>query len=118
MAATRSNRGRDKENAPLIIGMGHAAELARKHLPCYDKKVRPLRDDLEEGILRSIPNTELNGHKTQRLLSSSLPHATCHSPLPLNHYLPWHRIRSAAHPAVEAILYRHLLMIAYQDVAT
>src|SRR5207248_4133188 len=41
------------------------------NLPCYDKKVRPLRDELEEGILRSIPNTELNGHKMQRLANTS-----------------------------------------------
>src|SRR5207248_4468138 len=41
------------------------------NLPCYDKKVRPLRDELEEGILRSIPNTELNGHKTQRLANTT-----------------------------------------------
>lgn len=51
--------------------MGRAAELARKHLPGNDKKVRPLRDKLEEGILRSIPNTELNGHKTQRLANTA-----------------------------------------------
>jgi len=50
------------ESVPLIVGLGKAAELARKHLPCYEKKVRPLRDALEEGILSSIPNTELNGH--------------------------------------------------------
>jgi len=32
---------------PLIVGMGKAAQLARKHLPDYEKKVRPLRDELE-----------------------------------------------------------------------
>jgi len=36
---------------PLIVGIGKAAELARKQLPDYEKKVRPLRDALEEGIL-------------------------------------------------------------------
>ena len=56
---------------PLIVGMGKAAELARKHLPDYEKKVRPLRDELEEGILCSIPNTELNGHKTQRISNTT-----------------------------------------------
>jgi len=56
---------------PLIVGMGKAAELARKQLPCYHKKVSPLRDALEEGILKSIPNTELNGHKTQRLANTT-----------------------------------------------
>jgi cysteine desulfurase len=59
------------ESVPLIVGMGKAAQLARKHLPEYEKKVRPLRDKLEEGMLNSIPNTELNGHKTQRLANTS-----------------------------------------------
>lgn len=59
------------ESVPLIVGMGKAAQLARKHLPDYEKKVRPLRDKLEDGILNSVPNTELNGHKTQRLANTS-----------------------------------------------
>lgn len=59
------------ENVALIIGMGKAAELARKHLQVYEKKVRPLRDALEDGILSIIPNTELNGHKTQRLANTT-----------------------------------------------
>ena len=40
-------------------------------MPEYDKKVRPLRDALEDGILHSVPHTELNGHKTQRLSNTS-----------------------------------------------
>lgn len=59
------------ESVPLIVGIGKAAELARRHPPEYEKKVRPLRDKLEEGILSSIPNTELNGHKTQRLANTT-----------------------------------------------
>jgi len=59
------------ENVALIVGLGKAAELARKHLPGYDKKIRPLRDALEEEIVTSIPVTELNGHKTQRLANTS-----------------------------------------------
>ncbi len=58
------------ESVPLIVGMGRAAELARRHAPDYEKKIRPLRDKLEEEILSSIPNTELNGHKTQRLANT------------------------------------------------
>jgi cysteine desulfurase len=65
------NRRGGTESVPLIVGMGKAAELARKHLPDYEKKVRPLRDELEEGILISIPDTELNGHKTQRLANTT-----------------------------------------------
>ncbi len=59
------------ENVPLIAGLGKAAELVRKRLADYEKNVRPLRDALEDGILNSIPNTELNGHKSQRLANTS-----------------------------------------------
>lgn len=72
------------ECVPLIVGIGKAAELARQHLPDYEKKVRPLRDALENGILdhsrpsdgkaagsEGIPNPELNGHKTQRLANTT-----------------------------------------------
>jgi cysteine desulfurase len=59
------------ENVALIVGMGKAAELATNHLSDYDKQVRPLRDSLEDGILKTIPNTELNGHKTQRLTNTT-----------------------------------------------
>ncbi len=85
----RGRRG-GTENVALIVALGKAAELALKKLPAYDLTVRPLRDALEEGILgyprppvapkldegrsdgrgaggEGIPNTELNGHKTQRL---------------------------------------------------
>jgi cysteine desulfurase len=65
------NRRGGTESVPLMVGMGTAAELARKHLPDYEKRVRPLRDELEEGILRSVPNTELNGHRTQRLANTT-----------------------------------------------
>jgi cysteine desulfurase len=66
----RGRRG-GTENVPLIVGLGKAAELAAKHLSEYDRRVRPLRDTLEEGILSSIPNTELNGHKTERLSNTT-----------------------------------------------
>jgi len=66
----RNMRG-GTESVPLIVGMGKSAGLARRHLPGNEKKVRPLRDALEDGILSSIPNTELNGHKTQRLANTT-----------------------------------------------
>lgn len=55
------------ENVSLIAGLGVAAELARKRVAEYDATVRRLRDALEQGILEGIPNTELNGHPTERL---------------------------------------------------
>jgi cysteine desulfurase len=60
----RNMRG-GTESVPLIVAMGKAAQLARKELPNYDKTLRPLFDALEDGILRSIPKAESNGHKTQ-----------------------------------------------------
>lgn len=66
----RGRRG-GTENVPLIVGVGKASEFVHKHLHDYEKKVRPLRDALEDGILNVIPNTELNGHKTQRLSNTT-----------------------------------------------
>ncbi len=65
------NRRGGTECVPLIVGLGKAAELAGKQLPRYEQKIRPLRDALEDGILSSIPNTELNGHKSQRLANTT-----------------------------------------------
>jgi cysteine desulfurase len=45
------NRRGGTECVPLIVGLGKAAELARKHRPGLEQKVRPLRDALEAGIL-------------------------------------------------------------------
>lgn len=66
----RNMRG-GTESVPLIVGIGKAAELARRYAPDYEKKVRPSRDKLEEGILSSVSNTELNGHKIQRLANTT-----------------------------------------------
>ncbi len=65
------NRRGGTENVPPIVGIGKAAELARKHLGSFGETVGPLRNALEEGILGSIPNTELNGHKSQRLANTT-----------------------------------------------
>jgi len=59
------------ENVALIAGLGKAAELASQKISKFESVVRPLRDSLEKGILDSIPDTELNGHKTQRLANTT-----------------------------------------------
>ncbi len=59
------------ESVPLVAAMGKAVELAQKQLSSYDATGRPLRDMLEAGLLGSIPNTELNGHKAQRLANTT-----------------------------------------------
>ena len=59
------------ENVALIAGMGKAAELAARKVAAYEQKVRPLRDTLEEGLLKTTANAELNGHKTLRLANTT-----------------------------------------------
>ena len=46
-------------------------EIARKKTAAFDGKVGPLRDALEQGILTTIPQTELNGHPALRLANTT-----------------------------------------------
>jgi cysteine desulfurase len=55
------------ENVPYIIGLGKACEMARKHLVEENRRIRKLRDKLEEGILQSIPRVIINGSRKERL---------------------------------------------------
>jgi cysteine desulfurase len=61
----RGRRG-GTENVPGIVGMGKAAELAKDHLNEMPR-VAALRDRLEESILRTIPNTSVNGRRDRRV---------------------------------------------------
>ncbi len=54
------------ENVPGIVALGKAAELAQTYLNGVDGE-RQLRDRLEQGLLATIPNCEVNGDLTQRL---------------------------------------------------
>lgn len=62
-----NNRRAGTENVPSIIGLGMACELAKKHLPEEQTRVRVLRDKLENQTLHTMPNARLNGHKILRL---------------------------------------------------
>jgi len=55
------------ENVPYIIGLGKACELAKKHLEDENTRVKALRDYLESKILEKIPNTLVNGDRSNRL---------------------------------------------------
>jgi cysteine desulfurase len=55
------------ENVPGIIGLGKAAELELLHFEEATKRERKLRDRLEQTLLATIPDCEVNGHPTQRL---------------------------------------------------
>jgi len=62
-------------NVPAIVGLGKASEIAIHKLPEM-KKVRELRDKLEHGIKKIIPEAETIGHPEDRLpntLNMTLP---------------------------------------------
>jgi cysteine desulfurase len=65
--AQERNRRAGTENIPYIIGLGKACEIARRDFQKRHEKLRGLRDRLQEGILRTIPHVELNGHPAKRL---------------------------------------------------
>jgi cysteine desulfurase len=55
------------ENAPGIIGLGKAAEIAKQHMDTKIAHVTKLRDKLIKGIEAKIPDIKLNGHPTKRM---------------------------------------------------
>lgn len=55
------------ENAPGIVALGKAAELAIRHMADEQGRVRELRDRLERGILQRVPNCFVNGDPRERL---------------------------------------------------
>ena len=61
----RGRRG-GTENVAGIVALGKAAELAQQHLTSIARE-KQLRDKLEREILRTIPNTVVNGDPVNRL---------------------------------------------------
>lgn len=59
------------ENTAGIVALGKAVELATQHIEEENTQVKALRDRLEEGLLTSIPDARLNGHKEERLPNTS-----------------------------------------------
>ena len=55
------NRRAGTENVPAIVGMGVAARVAASKLNAEAVRLAALRDRLEEGILRTVPGTAVNG---------------------------------------------------------
>jgi cysteine desulfurase len=61
------NRRGGTENVPYMIAFGMATELAGKALDNEMERVRRLRDKLEQGLLKTIPRSILNGDRKQRV---------------------------------------------------
>jgi cysteine desulfurase NifS len=56
------------ENVPGIVGFGKACEIAVRRLNHNEMdRVRAMRDDLEAGIRKVVPEARLNGHPEHRL---------------------------------------------------
>lgn len=55
------------ENAPYIVGLGAACELAMNHMTDENTRVPALRDKLEKGLLAAIPDAIVNGDVENRL---------------------------------------------------
>jgi cysteine desulfurase len=49
------------ENVPGIVGLGAAAEIAKKSLTQDAERVSALRDRLEQGLLQRVPHSRVNG---------------------------------------------------------
>ncbi|BBD09955.1 cysteine desulfurase NifS [Desulfovibrio ferrophilus] len=59
------------ENTTGIVALGKAVELATQHIEAENTQVRALRDRLEQGLIKAIPDTRLNGHPDERLPNTS-----------------------------------------------
>src|ERR1700733_9193680 len=56
------------ENVPGIVGLGKAAQLAKKALDCgEDKKMAAMRDCLQQGILAQVEEAVVNGDDARRV---------------------------------------------------
>ena len=65
--AQERKRRAGTENVPGIVGFGKAVELAMANMETRTAKERELRDYLMERILKEIPFSRINGHRTSRL---------------------------------------------------
>jgi cysteine desulfurase len=61
------NRRAGTENVPGIIGMGVAASQALQKMASESVRLAALRDRLEDGILKNVPNTDVNGARQNRV---------------------------------------------------
>lgn len=59
------------ENVPGIVAIGKACEILSRKMDESRKTIGRLRDKLEQGILKSIPETQLNGHPAQRVYNTA-----------------------------------------------
>lgn len=65
--AQERNMRAGTENVPAIVGLGMAAQFAKRDFVEKNAHLIALRDKLIKGIQEQIPDIKLNGHPTKRL---------------------------------------------------
>ena len=65
--AQERKRRAGTENVTGIVGLGKAAEIAMETMEARRKHESELRDYLIEQVMKEVPYTRLNGHRTNRL---------------------------------------------------
>jgi len=65
--AQERNRRAGTHNVPGIVGFGKATQIARENMEKRSAYERGMRDYLIDRVLKEVPYTRLNGHRTQRL---------------------------------------------------
>lgn len=68
MKGGHQERGRraGTENVPYIVGLGVACQLAKAHLEEVNSRVKGLRDRLQDGLLKAIPECFVTGDSQKR----------------------------------------------------
>jgi cysteine desulfurase len=61
------NRRAGTENVPALVGLGVAARQSVAKMDGEARRLSSLRDSLEEGILRGVTGTAVNGSRTARV---------------------------------------------------
>ena len=65
--AQEKNRRAGTENIPAIVGFAKAVEIACGSVEEENARLTALRDKLIDGLLKEIPYSRLNGHRTERV---------------------------------------------------
>jgi cysteine desulfurase len=58
-------------NVAGAVGLGKAAEIARRDLEPTVERMKAIRDKLMKAVPELVPNSYVNGHKTKRLVNNA-----------------------------------------------
>src|SRR5512137_430151 len=58
-------------NVSGVVGLGKAAEIAKRDLEPTTQRMKEIRDRMIKAIPEIVPNSYVNGHKTKRLVNNA-----------------------------------------------